>query len=179
MIVVTSPWSLLPTVRLHLKTLTTPTVPIATMVTEMAVCYATRGIRVEIASRENLNLPALDDLDAGQCVSGSTTQEQRQLFGNRNFVGQDEVTIYFINSTVPPYNGCAVHPDQRPGAVVASGATMYTLAHEVGHVLDLDHVNNNNRLMTENGTTNITNPPPNLTKSEGDKMKDSDYTIDL
>jgi len=39
-------------------------------------------------------------------------------------------------------------------------------AHEVGHVLDLRHVTNNNQLMTGNGTTNITNPPPDLVATE-------------
>jgi hypothetical protein len=49
----------------------------------------------------------------------------------------------------------------------------------VGHVLGLFHVNNNDRLMTGNGTANITNPPPDLIASEVATMLASPFTIDL
>jgi hypothetical protein len=159
-------WGLVPTVRLHAKVLTNPTVAIQTMVDRMRDVYATCGIRVELASTENLNLPALNDVDVGQCVRGQTTAEQNQLFANRNGVGANDVVAYFVRSTVPPFNGCAAHPAGRPGAVVVQGATQWTLGHEIGHVLGLNHVNDNNRLMTGNGTGNITNPPPDLVAGE-------------
>jgi hypothetical protein len=66
---------------------------------------------------------------------------------------------------------------RRPGAVVAQGATQWTLGHEIGHVLGLFHVNNNNRLMTGNGTGNITNPPPDLIASEINTMVGSALTV--
>ena len=44
-------------------------------------------------------------------------------------------------------------------------------------MLDLNHVNNNNRLMTGNGTGNITNPPPDLIASEIATMTASGLTI--
>ena len=87
--------------------------------------------------------------------------------------------VYFVRSTVPPFNGCAAHPAGQPGAVVVQGATQWTLAHEVGHVLGLPHVDNNDRLMTGNGTANITNPPPDLTTSEVSTMAASPFTINL
>jgi hypothetical protein len=49
---------------------------------------------------------------------GSVTLEQTQLFANRNNVGPNQVVVYFVRSTVPPFNGCAAHPDGTPGAVV-------------------------------------------------------------
>lgn len=66
-----------------------------------------------------------------------------------------------------------------PACVVVRGATQWTLAHEVGHVLGLRHVNDNDRLMTGNGTGNITNPPPDLVSSEVGTMGNSPYTQDL
>jgi hypothetical protein len=51
--------------------------------------------------------------------------------------------------------------------VVVRPATQWTFAHEIGHVLDLIHVNYNDLLMTGNGTANITDPPPDLVASEG------------
>ncbi|MDI1452958.1 hypothetical protein NHG22_03845, partial [Streptomyces sp. ATE26] len=168
-----------PTVRLHAKILTAPNVPVADAVNRMREVYATAGIAVDFVSTENLNLPALNDLDVGQCLSGQATAEQTQLFANRNSAGTDDVVVYFVRSTVPPFNGCAAHPAGRPGAVVAQGATQWTLGHEVGHVLDLLHVNNNDRLMTGNGTANITNPPPDLVQDEVKIMLASASTQDI
>jgi hypothetical protein len=166
-------------VRLHTKVLTAPNVPIDTMVQRMTEVYGSVGIAVEHASTENLNFPLLNDCDVGTCTLGNTTAEQNQLFANRNNAGANDVVVYFVRSTVPPFNGCAAHPAGQPGAVVAQGATQWTLAHEVGHVLGLFHVNDNDRLMTGNGTANITNPPPDLIASEVATMLASPFTIDL
>ena len=84
--------------------------------------------------------------------------------------------MYFVRSTVPAYNGCAAFPAGRPGAVVASGASAWTVGHEVGHVLGLSHVSDNNRLMTGLGTDNITNAPPDLIASESTTMLASAQT---
>ena len=165
-------------VRLHVKTLQQPNVAINTMVNNMVQVYASVGIDVRLVSTENLNLPATFlDIDVGSCTLGSTTTEQNQLFSNRNNAGANDVVVYFVRSTVPPFNGCATHPAGRPGAVVASIASQWTLAHEVGHVLGLRHVNDNNRLMTGNGTANITNPPPDLIPDEASTMQSSASTV--
>jgi hypothetical protein len=144
----------------------------------MKLVYASVGINVVVGTTENLNL-GLDfrDIEVGGCTSGSTTDEQQQLFANRNNVGPNDVVAYFVRGTVPPLNGCASHPPGRPGVVVAAFASQWTLAHEVGHVLGLVHVNDFNRLMTGGGTSNITNPPPDLVPSEASLMQTSSLTF--
>jgi uncharacterized protein with LGFP repeats len=165
------------TVRLHVKCLTAPTrFSINQMISNMRLTYATARIGVKYVSFETLNLPALNDLDVGGCTMGSVTAEQTQLFSHRNSAGANDVVVYFVRSTQPPYNGCASHPAGQPGAAVASGASAWTMAHEVGHVLGLPHVNDNNRLMTGNGTDNITNPPPDIIASESATMLASSFT---
>ena len=168
-----------PTVRLHAKVLTGPNVAIATSVQRMREMYEGVGLAVEFVATEALDLPMLTDVDVGRCLLGQTTDEQDELFENRNGAGDDDVVVYFVRSTVPPSNGCASHPDGRPGAVVAQGATQWTLAHEVGHVLGLRHVDDNDRLMTGNGTANITNLPPDLIGNEVATMRNSDFTQDI
>ena len=163
-------------VRLHVKILTNPTISVENMIVSMQWVYESIGIRVHRVSTENLNLPNLNDIDVGTCSLGSVTQEQIDLFANRNNAGPNDVIVYFVRSTVPPFNGCASHPAGRPGAVVASGATTWTLAHEVGHVMGLFHINDNNRLMTGNGTSNITNPPPDLISQEIITMQKSNLS---
>ncbi|MCA5892921.1 hypothetical protein LEP48_06075 [Isoptericola sp. NEAU-Y5] len=169
--------TLMETVRLHVKTLTAPTrFTIDQMVAGMQQVYADAGIRVVRASDETLNLPDLDVVDTGECRRGQSTAEQSTLFGNRNGAGGNDVVVYFVRATNPPLNGCAAHPSGRPGAVVASGASRWTLAHEVGHVLGLNHVSPADRLMMGGGTDNITNPPPDLVASEASTMVASGLT---
>jgi hypothetical protein len=143
-------------VRVHVKVLTWPNILIATLFQNMREVYATCNVDVQWATLEVLNLPALNIVDVNGC-NLQTTSEQNQLFNNRNFVGSNEIVVYFVRATNPPFNGCAAHPASRPGSVVVQTATQWTFTHEQGHVLGLNHVNNNDRLMTGNGTVNITN----------------------
>jgi len=161
-------------VVVHVKCLEAPTsFTLNEQFAAMQEVYATAGIRVDWASTENLNLPSLKDVDVGGCTMGSVTAEQITLFGNRNYVGTNDMVVYYVRSTVPGYNGCAAHPSGRPGAVVVRSASRWTLGHELGHVLGLSHVNNNDRLMTGNGTFNITNAPPDLASGEKTSMLNS------
>jgi acyl-CoA hydrolase len=163
------------TLRLHVKILTNPNITIERMIVSMQQVYEAVGIRVHRVSTETLNLPALNDVDVGLCA-GAVTAEQTQLFANRNNAWGTDVVVYFVRSTVPAYNGCASFPAGRPGAVVVQTASTWTLAHEVGHVLDLNHIRDNNRLMTGGGTFNITNPPPDLISTEVNTMRASALT---
>jgi hypothetical protein len=167
-------------VRIHTKVLAAPTtVSIETMLQNMRDVYAAGEIDVQWVSNEILSLPDLEDLEAGKCRLGVTTQEQDDLFAHRTGVGPDEIVVYFVRSTLPPYNGCASHPSGRPGAVVVQTASQWTFAHEVGHVLGLRHVDDNDRLMTGNGTSKITNPPPDLAGSEITTMNSSALTVSV
>jgi hypothetical protein len=171
------------TLRLHVKILNNPTISIDRMIVAMQQVYETVGIRVQRVSTETLNLPALRDVDVGTCNMGSSTTEQTQLFANRNNAWGSDVVVYFVRSTVPPCNGCAAHPAGQPGAVVAQIATVWTLGHEVGHVLGLPHCDSLSarlfdRLMTGGGTANITNPPPDLISKEVNDMRASTLTFE-
>jgi hypothetical protein len=179
-------------VTLHLKFLDTPNIPVRTMLVSMRTVYNTADVGVRVGSREDLSGPAfvaLADVDVGSCESANLTTEQTQLFANRNNADADDVVIYFVRTTNPVFNGCAAHPANQPGAVIAgSVASQWTLAHEVGHVLQLQHVDDPpppdpsappaklDSLMTGRGTGKITNPPPDLSSTEVTTMRSTPLT---
>ncbi len=167
-------------VRIHVKILNPPTsFTLDQQFAAMQEVFAIAGIRVDWATTENLTIPSLNDVDVGGCFMGQSTAEQAQLFAQRNFVGANDLVVYFVRSTVPGYNGCAAHPAGRPGCIVVRTASRWTLAHEFGHVLGLAHVNSSDRLMTGAGTYGITNPPPDLTSAESTTMRNSNLSTPL
>ena len=121
----------------------TSTVPVDDMIFSMRQVYNNASIAVIVRSTENLALNDTD-IDVGQCVTGQVTADQTTLFNNRNSVGQNEIVVYIVRAVLGAgggmFAGCATFPAGRPGAVVASTGTRWTLSHEVGHILVGPHI---------------------------------------
>jgi Metallo-peptidase family M12B Reprolysin-like len=184
-------------VRIHLKTLQAPTVPVPTMLLLMRAVYATADIGVIVGSRETLsgpNFALLLDLDVGPCQRGTTSAEQNQLFQSRANAGANDIVVYFTRSVLQnnatTLNGCASFPTGRPGVAVAQVASRWTMAHEVGHALGLNHFPRGTclpadcppqapaptRLMTCCGTARIVGTAT-ISQGEIDTMRDSDLSF--
>jgi len=86
-----------------------------------------------------------------------------------------EPVAYVVRSITPPADGCSTHPTGIPAIVISQLATEWTLAHEIGHLLGLSHVDDDHNLMTGIGTENITNPPPILSPEQADQMHASPF----
>lgn len=163
------------TVRLNVGVLYPPRrFTVSEMIEGMRAVYGQAGIDVEVSEERTLLLPALVDVDVGECIAGVVTEEQAELFAYRGGAAPNDICIYFVRSTVQAYSGCASHPPGRPSAIVA-GASRWTLAHEVGHVLGLRHVDDRTRLMTGGGTSAITISPPRLAPSEVATLRASPF----
>lgn len=163
--------------RLHIRTVSVPDLPVQEMIDRMREVYEKAGIEIEVASVQSLDLGGQLDVDVGPCSATSLTAEQSSVFSHRDGITSSDIAIYFVRTTIPPYNGCAAHPAASPGVILSSYASPWTLAHEVGHVLGLDHVYDIRRLMTSQGTANIVDPPPDLADNEIEIMTGSTVVI--
>lgn len=166
-----------PSVVLHFKIIAAPAISADTMLAAAQQVYQLAGIDVRSVSTEVLAFPEFEDLEVGMCKRTQLTSEQVQLHRNRGGAGATDIVAFFVRQTVPPMNGCAAHPVGSPGFIVAHHAPLWTLAHELGHVLGLKHVKNADRLMTEWGTANITNPPPDLSAAEVRRLLSSPLVV--
>lgn len=168
-----------PSVRLHIKILSDPdTFSIEEAVKNTQDLYSAVGIHLMKMSTERLDLPLLQDVYVGSCSRGDTTLDQEKLFKNRNNAEANEIVAYLVRSTKPALNGCAAYPHGQPGVVIAGIASPWTLAHEIGHVLGLAHVNDPDRLMTGSGTNGITNLPPDISAEEAEVMLRSAFIFE-
>jgi Hemopexin len=158
-----------------------------TQFAEMQKLFAPLRIDVRRGTTQDLsgdpNLSTLRVLDVGPCLLGQTTDEQDDLFANRDDAADNDLVVYVVDSLqggMGNFVGCASHPDDQPGAAVADNVNaLWLTAHEIGHVLALRHVSttpstNSDFLMWPNiGWTNV---PPDVSSSEDATMLGSDLT---
>jgi hypothetical protein len=141
------------------------------MVANAATLFGEHGIQIVEASREALAPDGSDlvrflTLMVGDREDGPSA-DQADLFNLRGDAGERDIVVYFVRTLVPAAAGCAIHPPGKPGVVISSSmASEWTLAHQIGHVLGLEHVDATDSLMTRRSTASLTNLPPDLSDAE-------------
>lgn len=170
---------------IHVKILTQPDDP--TLLQRFAAIskvFDTGGIDVLQGTLETLHhVAALNDLDIGghgigePACQGEITFEQERLAEHRDNVPDGDIVVYICRSLTNANVGCANHPKGKPMAAISAAAPLYTMAHEVAHVLGIiGHPKklDKTRLMNSVATDFTENdPPPILTKSEIKKIRSS------
>ena len=128
-------------------------------------------VQVKIAFVETNRRPKLVDLTRNDCDGPAThtvTDEEAELFELLRGKCPSEVVAYYIRSDGNLVLGCGAHPDGRPGFTVTNNQPdRLTFAHELGHVLGLDHVPDAQNIMNE------LNPGTLLNETQGDIIKNS------
>lgn len=155
----------------HCRVLYPPAIAVETMLSAATSLFQGAGISVRLGSLSQLNLPQFNDLQVGNC-NGTPTAQMNALYANR-FAAISDPVAYFTHSLMPPSEGCASHPVNTPACVVSSIASLWALAHELGHLLGLPHVDDSDNLMTAYGAANITQAPPQLTSEQCSIMAQS------
>lgn len=125
------------------------------------------GVFVDVVSTVTVNDPTLLVLNQTDCLANGhvVSAEEDALYDLGRNIGAD-VVIYFIQSDVAGFRGCAAHPPDRRGAWVGDSATDWTFIHEITHVVgDNGHVGDTDNLMFRN-TGALTNLPPDLTQQQ-------------
>ncbi len=170
----------------------------------MQMLFAESNVAVLPGTTEDLSgnptLQPLQNLNVGQCRRDQPTAAHNALFANRNGVANTDLVVYIVATLIgvdssgnPVTNllGCATHPAGQPGVAVILPSLInsapWLVAHEVGHVLGLNHVCETNQppavpcaaghsdsLMFP--TVAWTNVPPNLSAGESSAMVTSNLT---
>jgi hypothetical protein len=114
-------------------------------------------LRPFIASTEVLQLPALQSLHVNPQFEGMS-HDEIQLAQNRNFARANEIVAYIVQGTNQGIDGRAWWNGATPPfCYIVFNSTRWTLAHEVGHCLDLCHADDPDCSINVHDPANIMN----------------------
>ncbi len=133
------------------------------------------SVWVDIVASITVDRPDLLVLDQTDCLLAGheVSEEEDELFDLGRDLGAD-IVGYYIQGDTAGFRGCAAHPPGRRGFWVGDSATQWTFVHELTHVVgDNRHVTDTDNLMFRN-TGMITNPPPDLTGEQCDRIVGDD-----
>lgn len=124
------------------------------MVSDANEVFQQAGIEIVLTAKSKYERRHLFDVDVGECNEFGISPDQSHLFSElRSEVPSGRVLVVVARS-VPGYAGCASPLPAEPSAIISHrSASRWTLAHEVGHLLGLGHVDQREYLMYRNTGT--------------------------
>jgi hypothetical protein len=148
---------------LHFRRLVEPSShTIEEMVAALDEIFQESGVpvRADVRSNSDLSLPDLEVVDfppgecpesiddgsaanssqtEGLCLISGDSEEADQLYGNRDGVPNDELCFFIVTDINKPCDPIGRAIINGPSGMLEADCLLYTLAHEVGHTLGLNH----------------------------------------
>lgn len=131
-------------VGLHLYSIAIPSIGALTTLRNAQRVYGKYGINIDMRSGQSLVLTAgqtstLSSLDTS-CKWDSSSLEQRQLYELSNPTATpNTIRVFYVQNIMQPdgspLDGCAGHDINKPAVAIRAAAQIWTMAHEIGHVL--------------------------------------------
>lgn len=133
-------------VNLRLNSIATPTVAELNMLKGAQLVYGQYGICISFVSGQSLLLSKKQqgklETIYGSCEFEKVTSDDQTLLHSLddNYASSPfDIRVYFVSKIYDPdlkdLHGCAGYATGRPALNVAASGTLWTLAHELGHVL--------------------------------------------
>jgi outer membrane protein OmpA-like peptidoglycan-associated protein len=172
--------------RLLVKVIANPRIEVAAQVKNVGRAYGPHLIGVELFQQQVVppdEGSRFNVVSVGHCsVSEDIAPDLKELHDTLRGNVRDDVIVMFIVHDIlkdtdsgdsVKINGCARHPADKPGGVVAHDAGPWSLAHEIGHILGVvEHSDDPNALM-HIPTTTDEDKPPTLSDDELDRIRRS------
>jgi hypothetical protein len=168
-------------VRLHFRSLSLTDTPFDKLLASTELVYAQHGIKVEFQSGMSLGLSEAEaerfkQVD-GSCAWVIDSGEYRELQELGGSVPSNEILVYYVERFGQAnLLGCGGHIPGQPACIVASQASRWDTAHEIGHVLltsafsPVHETDVKNLMFQFSSTSDVT---PTLTAAQIAQMKTS------
>lgn len=173
-------------IRLHFRSLSLTNVVFQDILSSTEQVYKSYGIKVEFASGMSLGLSPdeakrFDHVD-GSCEWKITSGELADIQRLEGSTGPFDICVFYINRFTSGLLGCGGYIPGRPSCIVASNASKWDTAHEVGHVLlgsDFSPVHSTDINNLMHATASSYASTPILTDKQVKKIKDSPMCISV